>query len=89
MKILRALLLGFVKLYQYGISPYTPASCRYHPTCSEYASEAIVTHGALRGGWLALKRLSRCHPWGGYGYDPVPEPSDSNHCDDCHVTNNR
>ncbi|WP_421782977.1 membrane protein insertion efficiency factor YidD [Kiloniella litopenaei] len=89
MKILRALLLGFVKLYQYGISPYTPASCRYHPTCSEYASEAIVTHGALRGGWLALKRLSRCHPWGGYGYDPVPEPSDDNHCSDCHVTNNR
>ncbi|WP_245813257.1 membrane protein insertion efficiency factor YidD [Kiloniella majae] len=89
MKILRALLLGFVKLYQYGISPYTPASCRYHPTCSEYASEAIVTHGALRGGWLALKRLSRCHPWGGYGYDPVPEPSDDNHSHDCHVTNNR
>ncbi|WP_419903647.1 membrane protein insertion efficiency factor YidD [Kiloniella sp.] len=89
MKILSALLLGFVKLYQYGISPYTPASCRYHPTCSQYASEAIVTHGALRGGWLAIKRLSRCHPWGGYGYDPVPEPSGGDHCHDCQATNNR
>ncbi|MEH6629885.1 MAG: membrane protein insertion efficiency factor YidD [Halopseudomonas aestusnigri] len=87
--MLSALLLGFVKLYQYGISPYTPASCRYHPTCSQYASEAIVTHGALRGGWLALKRLSRCHPWGGHGFDPVPEPSGCDHHHDCRATNNR
>jgi len=63
---------GLIRFYQYGISPFTPMSCRYLPTCSEYAREAIVQHGALRGGWLALRRLARCHPLGGHGYDPVP-----------------
>jgi putative membrane protein insertion efficiency factor len=66
------MLIGLVKFYQYCISPLTPASCRYTPTCSQYASEALRKYGALKGGWLALKRILRCHPWGGHGYDPVP-----------------
>ena len=61
-----------VKFYQYCISPLTPASCRYVPTCSQYAVEALRKYGPLKGGWLTLKRLARCHPWGGSGYDPVP-----------------
>ncbi len=58
--------------YQKFITPYTPASCRFTPTCSEYAKQAIIKYGPLRGLWLALKRILRCHPWGGSGYDPVP-----------------
>ncbi len=54
------------------ISPFTPPSCRFTPTCSQYAVEALRRHGPLRGSWLTLRRLSRCHPWGGSGYDPVP-----------------
>ena len=67
-------LLGIVpiRLYQWCISPLLPAACRYQPTCSQYAVEAIAHHGLVRGGWLTLRRLSRCHPWGGAGYDPVP-----------------
>lgn len=65
-------LLGLVRFYQYCISPLTPPSCRYTPTCSQYAVEALKKYGPLKGGWLTLKRLSRCHPWGGSGYDPVP-----------------
>lgn len=65
-------LLAVVKFYQYCISPFTPPSCRYVPTCSQYAVEALRKHGPLKGSWLTLKRLSRCHPWGGSGYDPVP-----------------
>jgi len=61
-----------VKFYQYCISPLTPASCRYIPTCSQYALEALQKYGVLKGGWLALKRILRCHPWGGHGHDPVP-----------------
>ena len=61
-----------VRGYQKGISPFLPPSCRYTPTCSAYAVEALQKHGAVRGGWLALRRLSRCHPWGGHGFDPVP-----------------
>jgi putative membrane protein insertion efficiency factor len=61
-----------VRGYQKGISPLLPPSCRYTPTCSAYAVEALQKHGAARGGWLALRRLSRCHPWGGHGFDPVP-----------------
>ncbi len=71
-KILSAILLFFVYFYRTCISPFTPASCRYTPTCSAYAVEAIKKHGAMKGGWLALKRIARCHPWGGHGYDPVP-----------------
>ena len=58
--------------YQRVLSPYMPGACRYEPTCSHYAQEAIEHHGLLRGSWLATKRLLRCQPWGGRGYDPVP-----------------
>ncbi len=61
-----------IRAYQRGISPVLPASCRYVPSCSSYAAEALQVHGAVHGGWLALRRLLRCHPWGGSGYDPVP-----------------
>lgn len=62
-----------VKLYQAMLSPLLPMACRYHPSCSEYAIQAIQQHGAFKGFYLAIKRISRCHPWGGKGYDPVPE----------------
>ena len=64
------LLLG--RFYQYCISPFTPPSCRFTPTCSQYAVEALRKYGPIKGIWLTIKRLSRCHPWGGSGYDPVP-----------------
>ena len=70
--MLRRILSGIIRFYQVAVSPLTPPSCRYTPTCSAYAREAIEVHGAARGVWLALRRLLRCHPWGGYGYDPVP-----------------
>lgn len=72
MTILRAALIAPIRLYQWTISPLLGVSCRYAPSCSAYAIEAIAAHGAARGGWLALRRLMRCHPWGGSGYDPVP-----------------
>ena len=65
-------LIALVKFYQLCISPFTPPSCRFTPTCSQYALEALRKHGPLKGSWLTLRRLSRCHPWGGSGYDPVP-----------------
>lgn len=65
-------LIGLIRFYQYAISPHTPPSCRFVPTCSQYGIEAIRKYGALKGGWLTIRRLSRCHPWGGSGYDPVP-----------------
>ncbi|MDR2556840.1 MAG: membrane protein insertion efficiency factor YidD [Bacteroidales bacterium] len=64
--------IGLIKIYQYCISPFFPPACRFTPTCSAYAVEAIEKYGALKGGWLTLKRLLRCHPFGGSGYDPVP-----------------
>jgi uncharacterized protein len=67
----RALIL-MIRGYQSAISPFLPPACRYTPTCSEYAAEAIRRYGAGRGGWLATRRLLRCHPWGGSGHDPVP-----------------
>ena len=69
---MRYLLIGFVRFYQGAVSPFLPNACRYTPTCSQYMIEAVTRHGALRGGWLGLKRISRCHPWGGHGHDPVP-----------------
>jgi len=72
LKIISSILLGFVRLYQMVISPWLPNACRYTPTCSQYALEAIQKHGPLKGTWLAMKRISSCHPWGGSGYDPVP-----------------
>lgn len=68
----RLLLVGLVRFYQGAISPHTPSSCRYTPTCSQYAVEALQKYGARKGTWLAIKRIARCHPWGGSGYDPVP-----------------
>lgn len=67
-------LLMLIGFYRRAISPMIPASCRYTPTCSAYAEEAVRRHGAGRGSWLATRRLLRCHPWGGSGYDPVPDP---------------
>jgi putative membrane protein insertion efficiency factor len=61
-----------VYFYRYCISPFTSASCRYTPTCSEYALQAIKKYGPFKGGWLTVKRIGRCHPWGGHGYDPLP-----------------
>jgi putative membrane protein insertion efficiency factor len=66
------LLTALIRSYQYAISPFLGRSCRYHPSCSEYAVEAVEKYGALRGGWLALRRIGRCHPWHPGGYDPVP-----------------
>ena len=65
-------LILLVKFYQLCISPFTPPACRFTPTCSQYALEALRKCGPFKGGWLALKRILRCHPWGGSGYDPVP-----------------
>ena len=64
--------LLLIKFYQLCISPFTPAACRFTPTCSQYAKEAIIKHGPFKGSWLALKRILRCNPFGGSGYDPVP-----------------
>ncbi|MDE6644937.1 MAG: membrane protein insertion efficiency factor YidD [Muribaculaceae bacterium] len=70
--MMRRVLILPIRFYQLCISPMLPASCRFTPTCSQYAIEAISRHGAVRGMWLALRRIARCHPWGGSGYDPVP-----------------
>ena len=78
MKLLRKIVIFpfivLVRFYQVAISPYTPDTCRYQPTCSHYTVEALKVHGIFRGGWLAVKRIVSCNPWGGSGYDPVPEP---------------
>lgn len=71
-RLLTGMLLLPVYFYRCCISPLIPPSCRYTPTCSEYAIQALRKHGPLRGMWLALRRILRCHPWGGSGYDPVP-----------------
>ena len=76
MKSVKKVFSGFfillIRIYQGVISPYLMPSCRFTPSCSEYGIEAIRKHGPFKGGWLTLKRLGRCHPWGGQGYDPVP-----------------
>ena len=61
-----------VKVYQYTISPFFPNSCRFTPSCSEYSLQAFEKHGFLKGFWLTVNRLRKCHPWGGHGYDPIP-----------------
>jgi len=73
--VLGKLLIGMVRFYQGAISSWTPPTCRFTPTCSGYAIEAIDQHGSVRGGWLTLIRIGRCHPWGGHGFDPVPAPA--------------
>ncbi|WP_104736427.1 membrane protein insertion efficiency factor YidD [Hanstruepera ponticola] len=77
-KILIAPFLLLIKLYQVLVSPLTPATCRFQPTCSHYAKEALEKHGFWHGGKLALRRIFSCHPWGGSGYDPVPDKLDKN-----------
>ncbi len=67
---------GAIRAYQLLVAPVLPGSCRFTPSCSEYARDAIGLHGVLAGGWLAVKRLVRCHPWGSSGVDPVPVPAD-------------
>jgi len=62
-----------IRFYQAAISPYTPAACRFSPTCSSYSLEALQIYGLFKGSWLAIKRIGKCHPWGGSGYDPVPK----------------
>ena len=72
-KVFRSILILPIRFYQYAISPLLPPSCRYTPTCSQYAIEAIEEWGIFKGSWLALKRIVSCNPWGGHGYDPVPK----------------
>lgn len=71
-EILSLPLILLVRFYQKFISPYKPSCCRFTPTCSQYALEALRKYGPVKGSWLAFKRIIRCHPWGGSGYDPVP-----------------
>lgn len=71
-KGLAAIMIGMIKLYQWTLSPLIGKACRYTPTCSNYGLEAIRKYGPFKGGWLTLKRVISCNPWGGSGYDPVP-----------------
>jgi len=71
-KIIAFFFIGLIKLYQFTLSPFLGKQCRFTPTCSQYGIEALQKHGALKGSWLMLKRVVRCNPWGGSGYDPVP-----------------
>ena len=71
-KILALPFIGLIKIYQWGISPLLGPQCRYTPTCSQYGLEAFKKYGLFKGFWLTIKRIARCHPWGGSGYDPVP-----------------
>ncbi|MBK6523292.1 MAG: membrane protein insertion efficiency factor YidD [Sphingobacteriaceae bacterium] len=71
-ELIKKLAIIFVRFYQLTISPLLPNACRYQPTCSAYTIEAINKYGAIKGCWLGLKRILRCHPWGKHGYDPVP-----------------
>ena len=69
---MKTVLIALLRFYRYAISPLLGRNCRFHPPCSAYAIEAIQRHGALRGGWMAAKRVGRCHPFNPGGYDPVP-----------------
>ncbi len=82
--ILSYIVLLPVKLYQWIISPLFPATCRHTPTCSVYTVEAVKEWGPLKGIWLGIKRLSKCHPWGTSGYDPVPRKCNQENCNHVH-----
>jgi putative membrane protein insertion efficiency factor len=71
-RLLSKLFILLIRFYQLSISPMLGQNCRYDPTCSQYAIEALKKYGVLKGGWLGIKRISSCHPWGGHGHDPVP-----------------
>jgi len=82
MNLGQRLLMGLIRVYQLALSPYFGTQCRFTPTCSHYAREAIAAHGALKGSWLALRRIGRCHPYHPGGFDPVPPRPDSKGSDD-------
>ena len=75
---MRELLILLLRCYKHWLSPMLPVACRFQPTCSAYALQALERHGAVKGGYLTAHRICRCHPWGGHGYDPVPG-ADPNH----------
>lgn len=72
-QILALPLIWLIRIYQVAISPWIGSNCRFQPSCSRYGIEALQTHGVFTGTWLTIKRITRCHPWGGSGYDPVPK----------------
>ena len=78
-RLLAQPLIWLVRLYRLAISPWLGGNCRFDPTCSNYAIEALQRHGIFRGSWLAARRIARCHPWGGSGYDPVPGKNHDEH----------
>ena len=71
-RLIRSFLISLIRVYQFALRPLLVGACRFHPSCSEYAIEAIQRHGAIRGGWIGLRRVLRCHPWGRSGFDPLP-----------------
>lgn len=74
---MRTILITLIRVYRYLLGPFLAGHCRFHPSCSRYAEQAIAGHGVMRGGWYALRRLSRCHPWHAGGDDPVPKSGGS------------
>ena len=80
-RVLAACLLVVVRTYRTLVSPLLGARCRFQPTCSAYAEESLKRYGGVKGGWLAVKRIARCHPWGGSGYDPLPERVEQERCE--------
>jgi putative membrane protein insertion efficiency factor len=72
MNPMQRLLIGLIRIYQVALSPFVGNQCRFTPTCSQYAREAVERHGAMKGAWMAIRRVSRCHPWHPGGHDPVP-----------------